>query len=258
MRNEIRFLKYPGTKITLIKDIQKEFVNSGKKRFIDVFGGSGSVSLNINAEEIIYNDIDSDLVSIFKAVKLHPEEFYSEMCVMTDSESDFAAYGSHPVNWKNKKVRDAGILFYNFTTGFGGKGETYSTRERGAYQYTVKIMQSYSKIAKKIKEFNIENLDFREIIEKYDDYDSFFYIDPPYPGRNWYNFSFSIDDMKDLKKVLNKIKGIYLMNFNSEDPIPKEIFGNPQYTIKYENQNAIPDQEYRYFSYYTNSKKKST
>lgn len=256
MRNENRFLKYPGTKITLVKDIQKEFAKSGRRIFVDVFGGSGSVSLNMQAEQIVYNDIDPELVSIFKAVKMHPEEFYSEMCIMTESESDFLTYGSKPVNWKNKKVRDAGISFHNFTTGFGGKGETYSTREKGAYQYTVKVMQNYNIIAKKVKEFTIENLDFREIIAKYDDSDSFFYIDPPYPGRNWYNFSFSMDDMKDLKAVLSKIKGIYLMNFNRDDPIPKEIFGNPQYTIKYENRNAPPDQEYRYFAYYTNLKKK--
>lgn len=256
MRNENRFLKYPGTKITLVKDIQKEFAKSGRRIFVDVFGGSGSVSLNMQAEQIVYNDIDPELVSIFKAVKTHPEEFYSEMCIMTESESDFLTYGSKPVNWKNKKVRDAGISFHNFTTGFGGKGETYSTREKGAYQYTVKVMQNYNIIAKKVKEFTIENLDFREIIAKYDDSDSFFYIDPPYPGRNWYNFSFTMDDMKDLKAVLSKIKGIYLMNFNRDDPIPKEIFGNPQYTIKYENKNAPPDQEYRYFAYYTNLKKK--
>ena len=80
----------------------------------------------------------------------------------------------------SKKVRDAGISFHNFTTGFGGKGETYSTREKGAYQYTVKVMQNYNRIAKKVKEFTIENLDFREIIAKYDDSDSFFYIDPSY------------------------------------------------------------------------------
>ena len=166
----------------------------------------------MQAEQIVYNDIDSELVSIFKAVKMHPEEFYSEMCIMTESESDFLTYGSKPVNWKNKKVRDAGISFHNFTTGFGGKGETYSTREKGAYQYTVKVMQNYNRIAKKVKEFTIENLDFREIIAKYDDSDSFFYSDPPYPGRNWYNFSFTMDDMKDLKAVLSKIKGIYLMN----------------------------------------------
>lgn len=256
MRNEIRLLKYPGTKITLVKDIQKEFVASGRKRFIDVFGGSGTVSLNIVAEQIIYNDIDPELVSIFKAVKQHPEEFYYELCVMTESESDFSTYGSKPVNWKSKKVREAGLSFYNFATSFGGKGETYSTKEKGAYQYTTKVMENYAKIAKKVKEFNIENLDFREIIAKYDDNNSFFYIDPPYPGRNWYNFSFNLEDMNDLKAVLCKIKGIYLMNFNREDTIPSEVFGNPQYTIKYENKNALPGQEYRYYTYYTNLKKK--
>ena len=88
MKSAIKFLKYPGIKLILIRDIEKEFKESGCSIFIDVFGGSGSVSLNLSASKIIYNDIDPEVASIFSAVKNHSEEFYSELCVMTESKGD--------------------------------------------------------------------------------------------------------------------------------------------------------------------------
>ncbi len=59
-------LNYEGNKFKLIKDIQyilpKQF-----NKFFDVFGGSGTVSLNIlGAKEIHYNDINSNTFMIVK------------------------------------------------------------------------------------------------------------------------------------------------------------------------------------------------
>ncbi len=255
MKSAIKFLKYPGIKLILIRDIEKEFKESGCSIFIDVFGGSGSVSLNLSASKIIYNDIDPEVASIFSAVKNHSEEFYSELCVMTESKEDFMSYENKPVDWKNRKVKDACLSFYRHNTSFGGKGETYGTEEKGSFQFFMKIFTNYAIISKKIRTFTVENKDFRDIFREYDSVDSFFYVDPPYPGKNWYNYEFSNEDMKDLKNVLKNTKGSYLMNFNAEDDLPKQIFGNPQYVIKYDNRNSLPGTEYKYYSFYKRVKK---
>ena len=50
----LRLLKYPGAKFVVIPDIRNVFNNSHCNLFIDVFGGSGSVSLNINSPITVY------------------------------------------------------------------------------------------------------------------------------------------------------------------------------------------------------------
>ncbi|EQD56629.1 DNA adenine methylase, partial [mine drainage metagenome] len=84
---------------------------------------------------------------------------------------------------------------------------------------------------------------------------AFFYLDPPYPGKNWYRFGFEEGDFHDINSMLKNIRGKYLMNFKSEDHLPQKIFGNPQYVKKYENRNTKEEGEYRYISYYTNIKR---
>ncbi|MHB8360997.1 MAG: DNA adenine methylase [Thermoplasmataceae archaeon] len=255
MKQSLRFIKYPGVKFSLINDISKDFLESGCTEFMDVFGGSGSVSLNIRSPYIVYNEIDRELVNIFRSIKMHPEEFYAELNEMTATKEEFLQYDHTKVNWKNKKVKDACLSLYRFNTSFGGNGETYKTTEKGSYIYMSKVMTDFHSLRRKIKGLIIENMDFREFITKYDHDNAFFYLDPPYPGKNWYRFGFEEGDFRDINSILKNIKGKYLMNFKSEDDLPKKIFGNPQYVKKYENRNTKEEGEFRYISYYTNTKK---
>ncbi|MCL5732355.1 MAG: DNA adenine methylase, partial [Candidatus Thermoplasmatota archaeon] len=73
----IRIMKYPGSKVAIVPDIVSEFRRSGMQRFVDVFGGSGLVSLNIGAREIVYNEIDKDLVSLYRIIKSRPDDLYN-------------------------------------------------------------------------------------------------------------------------------------------------------------------------------------
>ena len=56
---------YIGAKYKLLPQILPLFPKE-IKTFIDLFGGSGEVSLNVNADKIIYNEKCKPLVNIFK------------------------------------------------------------------------------------------------------------------------------------------------------------------------------------------------
>jgi DNA adenine methylase len=63
-----KLIKYPGSKLVIIPDIRRIFLESGEEYFVDVFGGSGSVSLNI-AGKLVYNDINDELCNLFRVIK---------------------------------------------------------------------------------------------------------------------------------------------------------------------------------------------
>jgi len=63
----------------------------------------------------------------------------------------------------------------------------------------------------------IENLDFRDVIRKYDREHTLFYCDPPYLSveelstRDYYDLEFSWWDMRTLLSMLSEIKGKFVL-----------------------------------------------
>jgi len=69
----------------------------------------------------------------------------------------------------------------------------------------------------------IECLDFRALIPKYDRQHSFFFLDPPYWKIPGYNHDFIEQDFIDLAKILREIDGKFLMTINDTAEV-KRIF----------------------------------
>ena len=64
----ISFLKYIGAKHRIAPVIAKHLHATGRKVLVDVFGGSGAITMNAGFKKRIYNDIDGDLVNLFKVM----------------------------------------------------------------------------------------------------------------------------------------------------------------------------------------------
>ena len=76
------FITWIGGKRLLRKRILAEFPEEGTyKRYIEVFGGAGWVlfAKDRHAEMEVYNDVNGQLVNLFRCVKYHPEELQKEL-----------------------------------------------------------------------------------------------------------------------------------------------------------------------------------
>ena len=274
-------MKYPGAKTVMIPDIKKVFERSGLRKFVDVFGGSGVVSLNVRAEHTVYNDIDGEIVNLFRMIQKEPGWLYGRLeesvragrfhrdpemkrssnrvfpIITGRAGSSVSSNGSMSARKEENEIRRneerAFFTLFRFSTGFGGMGKTYSTSEKSTYRYALKTMEQFEYITRKVRKWIIENADFRELFAKYDPEDVFFYVDPPYYNKNWYNHNFVDQDYIDLRDILRNLKGKFLMNLNAEDQELAHIFGHPNFTRAYENQNAIAGTKPpRIKSFYTN------
>ncbi len=256
--NYLRLMKYPGSKTSIIPDIENVFRRSGKRIFVDVFGGSGSVSLNMKFASIVYNDLDPELVNLFRAIQYDSRLLQDLLFEALDAydfkrgrkttpsnkipRSEAVRKPSNPGGKPGKApdTRAAAQTILRFTMSFGGLGDTYGTKEKSSKGYLKKTISLMPKISENVSEWTIENLDYRDIINKYDSEGAFFYLDPPYSDRKWYGSNFRERDYQNLMDILRKLKGKYLMTVDAHDELLEDIFGDPDYIKAYDNRNQNP------------------
>ena len=187
------------------------------RTYVEVFGGGAAVLFAKPPSPVeIYNDIDSGLVNFFRVLR-DPEKYkkLQELLELTPYSREEFYYCRD--TWKDvdDEIERARRWYYVAASSFSGVWGVswkHSAQTNMAKRYYNKI-SAFDKFHQRIKNVQIENLDFRDLIPKYDTKDTLFYLDPPYmqttrrrPNEG-YVHEMSINDHKDLVKILLKIKG---------------------------------------------------
>ncbi len=195
-----------------------------KCTFVEVFGGSGYVSQTVSRAvfgNIIYNDVNDMLTTLYRYVKEHPEQLAAVLALLPYSRSYY-----HIIMDLLKTCREFGslvaaaLIFYAYSTSFGGKvgkGFAYSVdpTKNEARELKTRVW-AILKYADAWRDVVIENLDFRDVIRRYDSERTVFYLDPPYPDRSddYYGTPFTVNDLRDLAAMLTQIRGRFLLKLD--------------------------------------------
>ncbi len=212
--------------------------------FVEVFGGSGYMSQTVSRAvfgNIVYNDINSMLTTLFKYVKEHPRQLATLLSLLPYSRT------YHRIVQELVKTSQdfgslvaAALFFYLYNTTFHGNimrtGFAYATHpgRNEARRYRGKVW-AILKYAETWKDVIIENLDFREIIKKYDDKRAVFYLDPPYPDRaeDYYGTPFTVDDLREMATMLTSIKGRFLLKLDKKTyDLISDILPSDKYKVE--------------------------
>lgn len=226
-------------------------------RFIDVFGGSGSVLLGnpeICAFEV-YNDFDRNLANLFRCMKERTMAVIRELgfCHL-NSREDFIAirrffeneqfYDKYlteelkltelmfpPPEAKDLKeiriritqdhdVRRAAMFLKLLRFSYSSSGKSYASQPFDIRKLFGLIQELQDRMANVV----VENQDFETLIKHYDRPDAFFYLDPPYfSTEDMYEVGFEWDDHVRLRDTLKNIKGKFLLSYNDCDEI-RELY----------------------------------
>ena len=228
--------RYYGGKFNQLKDIlgiMEEHVDAFDV-VVDVFGGSGKVLLNIPdgwGKGKVYNDLDDDLYVTFRVLQDPGKRLELTRKLRLAFAHQKAFMEMRETRYRNE-VDTAFRVLYLQTFSFMGDGRSFGRRFKGNTRMSRFTIENFVYV----RDWTIEHMDFRDLMKRYSKPRVMFYLDPPYlsSGKK-YRHSFTLDDLRDLKKCMDMHPGSYLLNLSSFDEGMEEIFGNPDRVIDYAN-----------------------
>lgn len=217
-------IPYFGGKSRLAKTIISKFPEH--QCYVEVFAGAANVFFAKEAKgtEVI-NDLDRDLITLYRAVQHHPEELHRQFKYALVARDEFERLMQVNPDTLTDIQRAARYLYLQRMC-FGGRsrGRTFGTSTTGIPRLNLFTLQRLLEEAWiRLGHVMIECLDFRDLIPRYDREYTLFFLDPPYWNFNCYGHNFVEQDFLDLAEVLAGIKGRFLMTIN-DTPEVREIF----------------------------------
>ena len=189
--------------------------------YVEVFAGAANLLFVKDRSKVeIINDINTELVNLFRVVRLHRREFVRELQLVTQSRDIFADYRSQP---GLTDIQRAARSFFIMKAAFGGTGGTshpdYGYDTTGRAPFNRKIFASVNRCHKRLDGVYTENLDYVDCIRRYDRPHTVFFCDPPYLDTGGYKEQFGPEDHDRLAEILTGIKGKFLLTINDHPKI---------------------------------------
>lgn len=234
-------IHYMGNKFQLIEVLKNNFPEKNEcKTFIDLFGGSGCVSLNVDYENIIYNELNTNMVEMLNLFKIYsaeeivahikkrisefdlPDESTDERRNNKELQKEKGKCYNNFRDFYNKSEKDKldlyTLTFFSFCNLIRFNSKNEFNMPFGNQYFTSENILDIALACEKFKKSNItlQNKDAFEVLAeiKEETTDLFVYLDPPYSNTMAiYNEQrafggWSIEDDNKLFSELDRISGL--------------------------------------------------
>lgn len=189
--------------------------------YVEALGGAGGIIYNKPRSKYeVYNDSDSDLVQFFEVVRENPDELAEWLISVPYSREIYNLWvdeyysGQRPDDPIERAGRFFSLRYMQYlgsSTGPNG----FKTRARRSPARTFdNARKRIDQLASRFDQVIIENQDYRDILEKYDDSSPrvLYYLDPPYTGTPEHN---GIEfDHSDLVESLKDVKNDWMVSLS--------------------------------------------
>ena len=166
------------------------------------------------------NDIDGQLINLYRVVQHHFDEFVRQFDWILTSREVFARLQSVPPE-SMTDIQRAARFFYLQHIAFGGKtvhqhfGTTTTSKAWDASQIRAKLTAARNRLSGVF----IENEPWERCFKRYDREHTFFYADPPYWQTAGYDRAFDWTQYQLLAKVMSESKGKIMLSINDHPDI---------------------------------------
>lgn len=227
------------------------------KRFVDVFGGSGTVTLNLQLPPNclqVYNDLNRDLYNLLYCTKNKTLALTKELGFLPDNSHEtfnevrrFLSMAEYTDNGLAEELALAKVLFEEpqaeeicrllmqrssppdvrraaafyklIRYSFNGSGNSYGVASCDIRQFFHQIWDA----SRGLKDVALENRDFESIITANSDANTVLYCDPPYYEAECYTVAFPKSDHQRLHDALAVSNAFVMVSYNRCDYI-RELY----------------------------------
>ena len=191
--------------------------------YVEVFaGGAALYFLRPPAECEVINDINGELVNLYRVVQCHLEEFVRQFKWALSSREVFKWVQDTPPETLTD-IQRAARFYYLQHQAFGGRvrGQTWGTATTTPAPTVnlLRLEEDLSAAHMRLHGAYIERLDWRECIRKYDRPHSLFYLDPPYWETEGYGVPFDWPEYVAMAELMRTMKGKAVLSINDHPEI---------------------------------------
>ena len=203
--------------------------------YVEPYGGGASVLLRKGrSHEEIYNDLDGDIVNLFRVARDNGEELKRQIILSPYSREEYLlaykptddpierarrtivrAFQGRAPTGATGKISEEGSIATGFRASSQGCGKT-PARVWASYPDT------FNAVIERLRGVVIENRDAIEVIDQHDSVSTFFYIDPPYlfsvrdTGTD-YRYEMTDEEHIRLARKLHEVEGsVILSGYHSD------------------------------------------
>ena len=185
--------------------------------YVEPFAGGAAIFfLKGQAEVEVLNDINGELINLYRVVKHHLEEFINQFKWSLVSRQMFNWLKETPEETLTD-IQRAARFYYLQKMAFGGKvaSQTFGTATTSAPRLNLlRIEEELSSAHLRLSRTYIEHLPWDECIRRYDRPHSLFYLDPPYWGTEGYGVGFGLEQYQVMAELAKSIKGRMFISVN--------------------------------------------
>jgi DNA adenine methylase len=193
--------------------------------YVEVFAGGLALLLAKERSRMeVANDLNGDLVGLYRVVQYHLPELEREMALMLCARENLKDY----VAQKGlTDVQRAARFLVRFKISFGANGHSFAVARKpggGAAFQRENLKRDLKAAHERLDGVAIENLPWERCVKNYDGTETFFFFDPPYicPEIDAYK-SWTEADLRALAKTLNRLNGQWILTIN-DCPLARELF----------------------------------
>ena len=218
------FIPWVGGKRRLAKHILPLFPEH--RCYVEPFAGAAALFFMKEPAPVeVLNDVNGDLVNLYRVVKHHLEEFVRSLKWTLASRQEFArekATAPETLTDIQRAVR----FYYLQKLSFGAKvhGQHFGTSAVAPPRLNLlRIEEDLSAAHLRLARTLIEHLSWEECIRRYDRPGTLFYLDPPYHETEGYGVPFPETEYFRIAEVIRNIQGKAIISINAT-PLTRDAF----------------------------------
>ena len=203
--------RWAGGKSRLRKQIVP-LIPADHSCYVELFSGAAWVLFAKSRSDVeVLNDVDDELITFFRVLRDKPEELLASFKWELAARSEFERL-SNLDSSKLTDIEGAHRFYYLIMAGWGGESNYprfqtsisdggHGNRLIGALKHLEKrIMPVYERLQTVI----IENMHWKDCMDRYDSAKTVMYIDPPYPG-NGVNYRHNMREWNQHKLLADRL-----------------------------------------------------
>lgn len=199
--------------------------------YVEPFVGMGGIFLRrrFRPKLEVANDLNGEIVNLFRILQRHYQQLLDVMRFQIASRRDFERLRETEPATLTDLERAARFLYLQ-RLAFGGKLDGVFGVATGRSRFSLSRLEPLLEAAhERLEAVVFENLDWSDVIARYDSPGTLFYLDPPYVGgeADYGKGMFSDADFGRIAHALAEIKGAFVLSIN-DVPLARELFAGFQ------------------------------